>query len=60
MRSRVQLTAVLLLCITGSIRAAEEESGIQAVWKQSLDAWNLHDARACQRRDKTAAFPPVL
>jgi hypothetical protein len=36
----------LLLCLAGSIGAAEEESGVQAVWKQFLEAWNRHDAHA--------------
>ena len=43
MKACIALTAVLLLCITGSIRAADEDGGIQAVWKQFLDAWNRHD-----------------
>jgi uncharacterized protein (TIGR02246 family) len=46
MRRSLTLTVIFLFCITSSIRAAEDESGIQALWKQFLETWNRHDAHA--------------
>ena len=46
MRNGVKITALLFVCITGTIRAADEKSGIEVLFRQFVEAWNRHDVRA--------------
>jgi uncharacterized protein (TIGR02246 family) len=45
MRNHVIFSTLVLLCVGATIRGADQESGIQALFKQFVESWNRHDPR---------------
>lgn len=46
MKYAVRITTLLFLCATGAIRAADDNSRVEALWTQFVESWNRHDVRA--------------